>query len=340
MSNNQNPLCYNEMQVHSIRRETDDVFTLELIAQDFYPYEPGQYALVSIRNTPDIVRAYTLSSTPGMSRFLTLTVRRIENGIGSNWLTSEVKEGDQIWLSDPMGKFTCTHIISDHYFLAAGGCGVTPIISMTRWLLKNKLGVKVTVLYSVHSPKEVIFKREWDLLKAEFPQLKLFINASVDAQAGFIAGRLNREMIIDLVPNIADYVVLTCGPESYMNDLRTITESLGVPPERFFLEQFHSSAENCLLDNSQQVTLSITNPVPQTFSVPVGMTLLAALESNNKPIIAACREGICGSCKTLVLNGDYEVSTNGPLTEAEIKQGYVLACSCTLKGNAEVDLLS
>lgn len=84
MSNNQNPLCYNEMQVHSIHQETDDVYTIELIAQDFYPYEPGQYALVSIRNTPNIVRAYTLSSTPGMSRFVTLTVRRIKNGVGSN----------------------------------------------------------------------------------------------------------------------------------------------------------------------------------------------------------------------------------------------------------------
>ena len=127
MSNNQNPLCYNEMQVHSIHQETDDVYTIELIAQDFYPYEPGQYALVSIRNTPNIVRAYTLSSTPGMSRFVTLTVRRIKNGVGSNWITSEIKEGDQIWLSDPMGKFTCTRIVSDRYLLVAGGCGVTPI---------------------------------------------------------------------------------------------------------------------------------------------------------------------------------------------------------------------
>ena len=49
MSNNQNPLCYNEMQVHAIHQETDDVYTIELIAQDFYPYEPGQYALVSIQ---------------------------------------------------------------------------------------------------------------------------------------------------------------------------------------------------------------------------------------------------------------------------------------------------
>lgn len=339
MSSNRNPLCYNEMQVHSVIKETDDVYTIELIAQDFYPYEPGQYALVSIKNTPDIARAYTLSSSPGLSRFITLTVRRIKDGVGSNWLTSEVKEGDQIWLSDPMGEFTCTKIVSDNYLLVAGGCGVTPIMSMTRWLLKNRPEINIVVLYSIHAPKDVIFKREWALLQEQFPQLKLFMNASVGAEPGFLSGRISHEILTGLAPNIADYTVLTCGPESYMNDLRAITETIGIPAERFFWEQFHSSAENCLIDNSKQVTLTITNPVPQTFSAPVGMTLLAALEEHKAPIIAACRSGICGSCKTLVVSGDYDAKTSGPLTEEEIKQGYVLACSCQLKGNITVDLL-
>ena len=43
--------------------------------------------------------------------------------------------------------------------------------------------------------------------------------------------------------------------------------------------------------------------------------------------------------KTLVVSGDYEVSSNGPLTEDEIKQGYVLACCCQMKGNISVDLM-
>ncbi|PJG83532.1 NADH oxidoreductase [Caviibacterium pharyngocola] len=336
---NPNPLCTNEMQVHSIVQETDDVYTLELIAQDFYPYEPGQYALISIKNTPDIARAYTLSSTPGISRFITLTVRRIPNGIGSNWITSEVKVGDSLWLSDPMGEFTCAKIHADRYLLVAGGCGVTPIMSMTRWLLVNKPDVAVTVIYSVHSPKDVIFKREWQLLKDQYPQLQLFMNTSTDVEEGFRAGRISPAMLSELVPNIADYTVLTCGPESYMKDLQAMTESLGVPPERFFLEQFHSSAENCLIDNSRRFTLSITNPVEQTFSVPVGMTLLAALEEHKQPIIAACRSGICGSCKTKIIRGDYETDSQATLTETDIAEGYVLACSCRLKGNVTVDLM-
>ena len=113
-----------------------------------------------------------------------------------------------------MGKFTCTRIVSDRYLLVAGGCGVTPIMSMTRWLLKNKPGVDVVVSIVSIRLKMLFLNENGRLLKEQFPQLKLFINASVDSDDGFIAGRLNSQMLSDLVPNIDDYTVLTCGPES------------------------------------------------------------------------------------------------------------------------------
>lgn len=81
------PLCSNRMQVHSITQETPDVWTISLVNHDFYPYQPGQYALVSIANSEETLRAYTISSSPGLSRFITLTVRRLDDGVGSRWLT-------------------------------------------------------------------------------------------------------------------------------------------------------------------------------------------------------------------------------------------------------------
>ena len=123
-----------------------------------------------------------------------------------------------------------------------------------------------------------------------------------------------------------------------MQHIREITEALGVPKERFFLEQFHSSTEVCMTDNSKQVSLTVHGVLgEQTLAVPVGLSLLSAMEDNKIPVIAACRTGVCGSCKTKVLQGEYDVTTNGPLTEAEITQGYVLACSCQIKGNMQVE---
>ncbi|EBY1057262.1 NADH oxidoreductase, partial [Salmonella enterica subsp. enterica serovar Stanley] len=126
--------CPWRMQVHHIRQETPDVWTIALLCHDYYPYRAGQYALVSVRNSAETLRAYTLSSTPGVSEYITLTVRRIDDGTGSQWLTHDIKRGDYIWLSDAMGDFTCDDKTEDKFLLLAAGCGVTPIMSMRRWL--------------------------------------------------------------------------------------------------------------------------------------------------------------------------------------------------------------
>ncbi len=134
------------MQVHSIVQETPDVWSLRLINHDFYSYLPGQYALVSIRNSDETLRAYTLSSTPGLSPFIQLTVRCLPDGEGSRWLTQQVNVGDYLWLSDAQGEFTCANADDDHYLMLAAGCGVTPVISMCRALLAQRPQADIRVI--------------------------------------------------------------------------------------------------------------------------------------------------------------------------------------------------
>lgn len=153
--------CPWRMQVHHITQETPDVWTISLICHDYYPYRAGQYALVSVRNSAETLRAYTISSTPGVSEYITLTVRRIDDGVGSQWLTRDVKRGDYLWLSDAMGEFTCDDKAEDKFLLLAAGCGVTPIMSMRRWLAKNRPQADVRVIYNVRTPQDVIFADEW-----------------------------------------------------------------------------------------------------------------------------------------------------------------------------------
>ena len=97
------------------------MWTLSLLCHDYYPYRAGQYALVSVRHSADTLRAYTISSTPGVSEYITLTVRRIDDGAGSQWLTRDVKRGDYIWLSDAQGDFTCDDKADDKFLLLAAG---------------------------------------------------------------------------------------------------------------------------------------------------------------------------------------------------------------------------
>ncbi len=97
--------CPWRMQVHHIHQETPDVWTLSLLCHDYYPYRAGQYALVSVRNSAETLRAYTLSSTPGVSEYITLTVRRIDEGTGSQVVDPRGQTRRLPWLSDAMGEF-------------------------------------------------------------------------------------------------------------------------------------------------------------------------------------------------------------------------------------------
>lgn len=308
------PLCPYRMQVHHIHQETPDVWTLSLINHDFYPYKAGQYALVSIRNSDETLRAYTLSSTPGLSPFITLTVRRIEGGAGSSWLTQEVKPGDYLWLSEGQGEFTCETLNADKYLLMAAGCGVTPIISMRRWLAKHRPQANVEVIYNVRSPEDVIFANEW----RDYP---VTLIAEHNAIHGFIRGRLSREILAS-VPDIASRTVLTCGPAPYMEFVEQEVKALGV--SEFYHEKFFTPVAAPVNSGLKFTTLK---PMRE-FYAPVGSSLLAALESNSVPVNAACRAGVCGSCKTKVVSGEYTVSSTMTLTETEVASGYVLACSC------------
>lgn len=328
-------LCPNAMQIHSIRQETADVWTLELIAQDFYPYLPGQYALVSIRNSDSTLRAYTISSSPGLSRFITLTVRTLPGGEGSTWLTQEVKPGNTLWLSDAQGEFTCAKVTDKRYLMLAGGCGVTPIMSMTRWLLANQPESDLIVFYNVRTPADVIFAQEWQQLVQRYPsQLTLYLMAEHQANEGYLSGRISQELIAEKVSDINARTVMTCGPAVYMEQVEAISYALGVSRERFHKEQFHTAAE-CITGNEPMLNISVVH-TNQQFTAPVGTTLLYALEQNKVPVIAACRSGVCGSCKTLIVKGHYTTTSQMSLTEDEIAQGYVLACSCQLTGDVEV----
>lgn len=321
-------LCQNRMQVYSVIQETPDVRTLSLINHDVYPYRPGQFALVNIGQSGDVQRAYTLSSTPGQSRFIQLTVRRIDGGTGSEWLTEQVKPGDYLWLSDAQGEFTCETV--QPLLLLAAGCGVTPVMSITRDSLANHPAQNVQVFYSVRSPQDIIFASEWQQLAAQYPQLNLTLLAEYDAQPGQIAGRLSQDLLQSRVPDIRERRVMICGPAPYMQLAGDWAKELGVAADYIVKEQFQAT-EN-VVSADQQLTLSRLTPL-QNYRVPVGSTLLAAMEQHKLPVTAACRAGVCGSCKTRILSGDYKATSRMTLTDEEVAQGYVLACSCQLQGD-------
>ncbi len=96
--------------------------------------------------------------------------------------------------------------------MMAAGCGVTPIMSMSRWLLAHRPNVHLQVIFNARNPQQVIFATEWQRLTEHYPsQLTLTLVAEFDAETGFLAGRLTPELLKQAVPDLAQRMVMTCG---------------------------------------------------------------------------------------------------------------------------------
>lgn len=108
--------------------------------------------------------------------------------------------------------------------------------------------------------------------------------------------------------------------------------------------------ENCSysLDKRVEVVVKVEN---KSFVIKTlkGQNLLKALVENNIFIQNPCNgKGTCGKCRVLITKGMESVSRKGSsseadiyhLTEAEIKKGLRLACTCKIVGNMEITILS
>ncbi|MGL5044193.1 MAG: 2Fe-2S iron-sulfur cluster-binding protein, partial [Plesiomonas sp.] len=137
------------------------------------------------------------------------------------------------------------------------------------------------------------------------------------------------------------------GPEGYMQSAVQLAKTLGVPAEQIHQEAFFTATASEAVTHTDNVNAcsfdeQVTAPntvrmhirhALRDIDVPVGTSLLAAMEQHNLPVFAACRAGVCGSCKVQIIEGEVDTTSQSGLTQAEIEQGYVLACSCRIKQN-------
>lgn len=82
-------------------------------------------------------RSYSISSSPTHREYVDLTVKRESRGAVSRHIVDLLKVGDQIEAAGPVGKFTFTGTEADSIVLIAAGVGITPMVSITRYLTER-----------------------------------------------------------------------------------------------------------------------------------------------------------------------------------------------------------
>ena len=233
------------------RRESDVITTFYLVPQDGKPvadFAPGQYISVGV-DLPEIglqqIRQYSLSDIPNGRRYRISVKREAEAsspGYVSNLLHDHIKEGDVVKLTPPFGVFTIDMKATTPVVLISGGVGLTPLVSMLKWVLKD---TEREVVF-VHGARNSRVHAMKDRIQAVADTNRrmtsvVFYDAPLEGDAiGYdydYQGVVDVTRIADVVlkPN-ADYYL--CGPAAFMTAQIAALGRLGVDASRIHHELF------------------------------------------------------------------------------------------------------
>jgi len=363
--------------------ETPDVKTFCFVAEPAvqFCYKPGQFVNLEVTiDDKTVVRPYSISSTPTRPYHLSITVKRVPcpsnqpelpPGLVSNWLHDHFKVGDRVKLiGGAMGQFTCVPNVPLKLLLISAGSGITPMMSMLRWIQDTLIDCDITFLHSAASPKDIVFREELETIAAQMPNLQLLVTITrPSAQQPWmgLTGRISRSMLSLIVPDLLDRSVYVCGSERFMQSIRTLLESMKFPMQNYQEESFggqssiptarrtdepqqHNPSTNEIsaldvgVSSNGKAALPDTTPVVrftqsnQQALADNGTSILEVAEQEGVSIHHACRAGACGMCKVKVLKGQVRYQTTPTaLTIADQQEGYVLSCIACPVGVIEVE---
>lgn len=300
---------FRDVIVKEIYDEAPDVKSFVLVpnknkgVNELESFKAGQY--ISIKLTiNDIVttRAYSLSSSPSeaLKGYYRITIKRVQDGLVSNYMLDEVKVGDELRVSKPAGDFGYLKVRDEENVIGiAGGSGITPFISLAKAIDDGIEDCNLTVLYSVRTYDDIIFKKEIEEFNRKSKRVKFVITLTREEKEGYLNGHLNKEMI---EPYIKEFnTVLMCGPKDVYKAMNEILLYFNIPRKCVHYENFFSDYKPNEVKTYKLRIL--TKGEVKAIECKSNETLLVSMEKAGIEAPSLCRVGECGFCRSILIDG-------------------------------------
>ncbi len=336
---------YHDLKVTAIIQETKDAISIAFEQPEKkIHYKSGQFlTLIVPVNGKEVRRAYSLCSSPFVDQDLVVTIKRVDNGLMSNWLPDNLKVGSKLKVMEPMGQFT-TEFKKDgkrHLILFAGGSGITPMMSIIKSLLSQEPDSICSLIYCNRDIDSIIFKNKFDKMQTTYEGrlhvIHVLDNAPMNWQG--YSGLLNHDMLVKLFERIPEWGIekttyLMCGPEGMMKNVDALLAEHHIPKEKIFKESFVAG----VLDKdkkdapaakeeykTREVTIRYDGQEYKVMVPPDKAILETALDAGiDLPF--SCQSGLCTACRGKALSGKVKLDEEEGLSKSEREEGYVLTC--------------
>lgn len=216
------------VKVKSIKHVTHDVLQIVTEKPDHFKFNPGQATEISINkeNWKAKKRPFTFTCLPD-SDFLEFTIKTYpsHNGVTNEML--KLKTGEELILNNVFGAIAYK---GEGVFIA-GGAGVTPFISIFRYLqARNEIGNN-KLIFANKRKEDIIYEKEFEKFLS-----KNFINILSDEKIdGYAHGQVSEDFLKTYVNDTTQHVYV-CGPPPMMKAVQKQLSNLAVPKKAITVE--------------------------------------------------------------------------------------------------------
>ena len=235
-------------RVMTVKAEAPRVWTLTLRTPENRPFHflPGQFQFLRLRgaHVSSEEHPFTIASSPTCPGCISLTVK--ECGDFTSTLSC-VRPGDRATVHGPFGRFS--HVLhrwagdEEELIFVAAGIGITPLMSMLRYMRDRRESRRVLLVYANRRPEDVVFQEELSEMEAAGAPLLKVIHIFSSAPAppctwNRESGRLDAVRLVQLCDGIDDCAFYLCCPPPMTAALIRGLRQMGVSPRRIHTDYF------------------------------------------------------------------------------------------------------
>ena len=332
------------LRIAAIDPLTDDAVALTLDVpeelRERYAFRPGQH--LTLVGEDGVRRSYSLCVAPSTGVWR-IGVKQLPGGAFSEGVLPGLKVGDALQVMTPSGSFgpAPDPNRARRYVGIAAGSGITPVLSIAGAVLETEPRSHVTLVVANRTHRSVMFLDEIAALKDAFPDRVqvLHVLSREQQDVELLSGRLDAERLRRLMPLIGDADEVDdwflCGPQEMVLALRDELVALGatsVHTELFHAEpvarpaRARTEALEGDPEGAATVRLRLEGRTTELALPPDGPPVLEAALAVRSDLPFACKGGVCGTCRALLVEGSVEMDANWALEPEEVEAGYVLTC--------------
>lgn len=328
-----------KLVVNNIKQETKDAVSIFFKNGNLFnkiSYKPGQFLTLHVPiNGVVQKRSYSFSSSPLIDKDLTVTVKRVDKGLVSNYLCQNIKVGDKFEIDKPQGSFYVEPEKNQEktYVLFAGGSGITPIYSIIKSILNKEEKSKILLVYANKDCGSIIFHDEIKDLEYDFPNsfsVEHILSENTENKSNYHSGLVTDELYKEIFEKhnllFENNSYMICGPFGFMEKTKEIlvlnkVERKNIIVEVFKLPEVKLSGKDLISD--VEINFKGTS---HKIKVPGDKSILQVAMSNNIALPYSCRSGVCSTCKAVCISGDIQMIEGHLLDQSEVDNGKVLTC--------------